>query len=170
MTAANARASSSSFAARHDALDRPESVGLGRRDAAAGEEGRAHLVQRQHAREVRRAAHGAAIDLRQGEVGILRGDDDVARAADADAAADHEARARRVTTGTSQPRTARKVRKLPRFSSTMRSRVLLHLLDVDAGAEALALGAHQQAAHLGVGAQSADDVGQLVPARCCRAH
>ena len=51
----------------------------------------AHLLQRQHAHQVRGAAHRAAVDLGQREVGVVGREDHVARAADADAAAEHEA-------------------------------------------------------------------------------
>src|ERR1700730_6128483 len=42
---------------------RSQPISFGRVDAAAGKESRAHHVQRNHAREVRSASHGAAVDL-----------------------------------------------------------------------------------------------------------
>src|SRR6202022_4665144 len=51
----------------------------------------AHLVKRQHAREMRSAAHRSPIDLRQREESILSGKDHVARPADSDAASQDEA-------------------------------------------------------------------------------
>ena len=44
-------------------------------------------------------------------------------------------------------------------------RVLLHLLDIDAGAEAAALAAEQQAVMRGIATHALDDAGELVPAR-----
>jgi hypothetical protein len=41
--------------------------------------------------------------------------------------------------------------------------VLLHLLKIDPGTKALALAAKEQAAHLRLRADAADDIGELVP-------
>ena len=72
-----------------------------RGDHRAGEEHRAQLVLGHEAREVRRDAERAAVDLGEAEGRVVGGDDDVGVAGEPDAAAEAEAVHRR-DHGTSQ--------------------------------------------------------------------
>ncbi|MNO87585.1 hypothetical protein D3C76_790080 [compost metagenome] len=108
------------------------------------------------------AAHGATVHFRQGEGRALRGDDDVGRAGDADAAAEHEAvhRDDHRHRATMHGLEGFVVAAVDRDDAL---RMLVQLLDIDAGAEAATLGADDDDPRLRIGAQGVDAVGQGLP-------
>ena len=112
---------------------------------------------------VRRAAHRAAVDLGQAEAGVVGGDHDIGGAADADAAAEHEAMHR------GDHRHLVQVHRLEGgvvagVDRDDQALVGVELLDVDAGAEAPVLSPDDQHAHVGARAQRGDGIGQCMPA------
>ena len=94
------------------------------------------LLDREHAQQVRRRAERAAVDLGQAEGRVVGGEDDVARADDADAAAEARSRAPRRSPAPGSRGSPRRRRSSPGSPAVMRRDVARELLDVDAGAEA----------------------------------
>ena len=137
--------------ARHDPEDGAEGVQLGRGRGGAGVDHRPHLVLRHQARQVRGRAQRAAVDLGEAEEGVVAGDHDVGVADEADAATDAEA----VHRGDQRHRAVvdrgeRGEAALVGADQGGEALGVLHLLDVDAGVEALALAAQDDDAGLGI--------------------
>ena len=149
---------------RHHLFDGTQTIGLSCGQVAAGKEQRAYFVQRNHSGEMRRAAHGPAVDLRQREERVVRGNDHIAGAANADTAANHEAMYRSnhrhfaSTNGLEGEEVA-----AVQLNDALRVR--LHLFNVHAGAKAAPFGADKHAARLRVLAGSGNQPGQFVPLR-----
>src|ERR1700733_11464626 len=125
-------------------VDRADTIGIGGGDTATGEEGCADHVGWEHAEHVGSAAHGAAVDFGEGEIGVVRGDDRVRGAGDVDAAADNEA----VQSGNDRnwagaDGVGGAVVVAVELDDTFR--VGLHFLYVDPAAEAAAFGADENA-------------------------
>src|SRR5690606_23770205 len=117
-------------------------VQLGCRGGGGGVHHRSHLVLGDQAGEVGGRAQRATVDLGQREVGVVAGDDDVAVAGETDAAAHTEA----VDGGDDRDGTVvhggERSEAAPVGADQGVEPVgVLHLLDVDAGVEALPLGA-----------------------------
>jgi hypothetical protein len=111
-------------------------------------------------------AQRAAVDLGQAEEGVVAGDHDVGVAGEADPATHAEA----VHRGDQRHRAVvdrGEGREAPLVGTDQGGEPLgvLHLLDVDAGVEALALAAQHDHPRLGVLPRGGDGVGQLEPAR-----
>src|ERR1700733_3742612 len=146
-------------------VDRADTIGIGGGDTATGEEGCADHVGWEHAEHVGSAAHGAAVDFGEGEIGVVRGDDRVRGAGDVDAAADNEA----VQSGNYR-NWARAdgvdgaVVVAVEFDDTFR--VGLDFLDVNTTAEAAAFGADENAIDRGVVTGFAEQVWDDCPEFC----
>src|SRR5882672_7381572 len=126
----------------------------------------AHLVLGYEARQMRRRAESTSIDLRQTERRVPGGHDDVGIPDEANASAQAIAVDRR-----DQRHSALVDRRERCGATAVRAHQglvavrALHLLDVDAGVEPLALGGEDHRANLGILAEGAYDARQLVPPR-----
>jgi hypothetical protein len=124
----------------------------------------ADLLDREHAHQVGGGAERSAVDLRQAEGRVVRGDDDVARAREADAAAENVAVAGR---DDGHEAVVDGCEGVPAAGVHLGDEAAVgrELLDVGAGAEALPLGRQDDALHVIVLSQGRDGLGDLVPAR-----
>ena len=152
------------FVAGHHLVHRPEVVQGRRVDGGRGEEQPPHHVLGDQTGQVRGRTQCAALDLGQAEGRVVGGDDDVGVADQPDAAADAEA----VDRGDD-----RNLALVHRAESVEASAVgvdqrgeafgVLHLLDVDAGVEAAALGAQDHHVGAPVAACFSDGVAEFEP-------
>ena len=121
---------------------------------------------RHEAREVRRDAERAPVDLGQAEGRVVGGDHDVGVAGEPDTAAEAEALHRRDHRDLAVvDRAERLVATAVDLDQTLVGGVGGELLDVDAGLEALARRLEDDDAHVGVAAGGAQRVGEVEPAR-----
>ena len=164
---ASSRAPPRSSSRLHHRLEGAEAVGLLGADRLAAVEHAAHLLDREHAQQVRCRAERAAIDLRKPEGRVLGGDDDVARAHDPDAAAEHEA-VRRGDHGHRAVVDRREGVVAALVDLGDQAAVGGELLDVDPGAEAAPLGGDQHDAHALVLARAGRRARRAAPSPCCR--
>ena len=137
---------------------------VGGGDVAAGEVERAHQVRRDHPGEVRGRAQGASVHLGDPEERVVARHDAVGVADQADAAAEAEALDR----GDDRDRALvdRAERgEAPAVGADQRVEALggLHLLDVHAGVEALALGAEYDDVGVQVATGGIERFGEVEP-------
>ena len=123
-------------------------------------------MRRDHSCQVRGGAEGAAVHLGQAEHRIVRGDDAVGVAHQADPAADAEA----VDGGNHGDRALvdgveRHVAAAVGGEQVVESLEVLHLLDVDARVEPAALGPQDHHVHLGVAPRGEDLLTEFEPSR-----
>ncbi len=162
---ATVSAASSSAFARDDLEDRAVRHQVGSRDRAAGEVERAHQVLGDQAGEVRGGAERSAVDLRDAEVGVVAGDHGVGVADEADATAEAEAvHGRDDRDGALVDGLEGREAAAVGADERVEAAGLLHLLDVDARVEALALRAQHDGMRLGVPAGLVEGRGQVEPA------
>ena len=134
------------------------------RDGPGGEVEGAHEVLGNQPRQVRRRTERALVDLGDAEVGVVTGDHDVRVADQADAAAEAEALHRGDhRDGALVDRLEGGVAALVRADQGVETGGVLHLLDVDARVEALALGTEHDDLGGRVGSGGVQGGGQVEP-------
>src|SRR5690606_39012653 len=122
-----------------------------------------YLLQREHALEMRACAKGSPIDFGHPELRIRRGKNDIGRAANADAAAEHIA-VRRCDDRLQPAMDGAKRLVVSGIHLEDPLRMLLPFLDIDARAEAAPLGANDDGAHRIIRIERVDGLRKPPPA------
>src|SRR5919108_1038222 len=154
---------------RNNTKHRTEVMKIGGCHVLSREEHAPHDFLRHEPRQVRRAAQGTTVDLRETEVRVVRSDHQVRGSRETDAAAQAEAvdatnRRNLTLVDRLECGEAPAVHAEDAFVAGQR----LHLFDVDAGAEAAAFGPEDHNAHILVSSELRDGLRNLEPVRNLR--